>query len=464
MMYLFGDSTRSPLKVNFIDFLRDGLDFCVDVMLSADALKKELERGDVLRHTARHDIEELEKLSTDVASAIKATFTVEGDGPVARCARAVLQSTSDLVRSEINAVSSALKKVEAKLEAAQADQRDHCFNALETLLTRHDLSNSTTGLHLKARGDLYDGELRATTSLGVAATFTLDVPSTHLFGHVFRVDRLVDRLEIQVPDVGGWLSKERKLRPQRLEKLYVIEVDLGGKESTIKLRAEDDGTGPGFDIAFREEAPRVRVARVAERDASPEPAFDAGEADAESLLDLLRKLEPSAQELSAHRKTLLEARLDDRALREHDAPTLLVERFVHAVAPVVREIAQRSPSSGELVIKRALGNGRREEIFVAKSELREKLERVPAELRPMFESLGLSDERPPAAIATSRPPPLPPRSSLRRSNDPLIAARRALATEAPAVEPLGALKQGADVDYIDLAEHIRDSEVETPTD
>jgi hypothetical protein len=454
MSYLYGDSTASPLEVNFIDFLRDSLDFCVQLALSTDGLRRETERGDALRHAARNDIERLEKLGSGVASTVKSLFD-EGNGPTARCALAVIQSTSDLVRSEIQGVNSALQVEEAKLEAARAGERENCVKALETLLLRHDLPNSTASLLLKARPNApYAARLHTVTPLGVAATIELDVPSSHLFGHVIRVDRIVDRLEIQAPEVGGWLHKELKMRAQRLEKLHVVELDLHARESSVTLRASADGSGPGFDILVSADAPRVRVVRAPERDGSSDPPFEVEEQDASDLLALLQKLEGSAHELAVHRKALLQASLDDRLLRDHDAPTLLVERLIHTIAPMVREIAARSPSTTELVLKRLVSGGRREEIFVTKSELREKIERVPAAFRALFDPLGLGDERPSVPTANGRSISAAPRGAAPRGNETLTPmARRTSGPDTRAGEsarPAGdASKPGVNVEQID---------------
>jgi hypothetical protein len=438
MSYLFGDSTPSPLEINYIDFLRDSLDFCVQLALSTDALQRQTERGDLLHQAARADIERLETLGSTVTSTVKSFSTGEGDSPLARCALAVIRSTSDLVRNEVQGVNAALEIEEAKVDVARAGEREKCVKALEALLLRHDLPISSASLHLKARANApYAAEVRTSTPLGLVATIELDVPSSHAFGHVFRVDRILPRLEVQAPDAGGWLHKEGKLRGQRLEKLHIIELEFGAKESSIALRAAADGSGPGFDILTSDESPGVRLKRVAERDVSLDPPFDVGEEDAADLLALLQKLEASARELTAHRKALLAAKLDDRPLRDHNAPTLLLERLVQAMAPVVREIAARSPSATELVLKRLVGGGRREEIFVAKAELREKIERLPMSFRSLFDPLGLAGDRGGPPGASNRPPPLPARSAPPRNSEPVPigTARRPSGPEPRASEP-----------------------------
>jgi hypothetical protein len=63
----------------------------------------------------------------------------------------------------------------------------------------------------------------------------------------------------------------------------------------------------------------------------------------------------------------------------------------------VQRIAERSPTAGELAIKRQAGDNHREELYVSKADLREKLEPLPAALRGAFDPLGLWTSTAPAA-------------------------------------------------------------------
>src|SRR5262245_50905277 len=122
MSYLYGDSTPSPLEVNFIEFLGDCLDFCAQLLVSTESMRREGERGDALRRAADADTQRLERLAAAVATTVGDQSTAEGDDPTARCAMAIVRSASDLVRSEVQGVDSALKAELAKLDAIAASE------------------------------------------------------------------------------------------------------------------------------------------------------------------------------------------------------------------------------------------------------------------------------------------------------------------------------------------------------
>jgi hypothetical protein len=89
----------------------------------------------------------------------------------------------------------------------------------------------------------------------------------------------------------------------------------------------------------------------------------------------------------------------------------LIERLVEEMAPVVQEIARRSKSTEELIIKRVTGDKRREEIFISKADLVAKIALLPAQLRVLFRPLGLEEQRP----STRPPPPAEPKTPSRRA-------------------------------------------------
>ena len=409
MSYLYGDSTPSPLEFNFIEFLRDALDFSVQVLQATERMQTNAKSAQKSRLDADSEIERLEKLGGVVSLAAEGVPAGSADGATARCAAAIVKSAAELVRTETANVRTALAGEQSKLEGASAREREACVRSLEHLLLRHDLPDTQLVLSLTAQGGTrYVGRLRATTPFGVIAMLDVEIPGAHLFGHVLRIDRVTERLEIMAPDAGGWLHKEIKMRAQRLEKLNVVDLTIGINESTMKLRANADGTGAGFDVSIRAEAPRVRATRIGESQEVAGPPFELSDADAGKVTGLYDKLEQAAVELTRKRKALAQVSLDNHALRDHENPAVLVERLISAMAPVVQEIAWRSRSATELVLKRLLADDRREEIFVAKTELVKKLEPLPPELRKVFEPLGLAEESTgPIARATQQPLPRP---------------------------------------------------------
>ena len=179
----------------------------------------------------------------------------------------------------------------AKRDAQAAQERDGCLKALEAFVVKHDLPGTAVDVHLAITGGVrYAGRARMKTGFGLDAVFDLEIPANNLFERVVRVNRLLERLDIQAPEVGGWLTKGVKQRTQHLEKHHIAELSLGAAGGTVKLRLAADGTGPGFDVIFAREAPRVRLVRVEQQEGTADQPFDVEDDDAKKLLVLYSKL------------------------------------------------------------------------------------------------------------------------------------------------------------------------------
>jgi len=358
----------------------------------------------------------------------------------------IVRAAADAVAAELTAARAAIDAEAARCTAEATRELGVCLEALQRLLLAYDLPETHVGLHVGLAGTRYATRAILKTAFGLEARLDLEVPAGHLLAEIVRVDRLADRLEVHAPELAGWLHKEVKLRPQRLDRHHVAELSIASGESTLKLRAETEGPGPGFDLAFRDETPRATLTRVDERGAPAGAPFELSEADATKVRALRDKLAAAATELLQHRKALLGATLDGAPLGVDGSASRLVERMVGAIAPTVREIAARSQSTGELVLRRLLGDGRREELFVSKAELQQRIEPLPAVARGLFAPLWIEDRPAAADAAASKLPPRPPRRTPPLGSPMPVPAAPAPETataageprEAPAAPPNGA--------------------------
>ncbi len=418
MSYLYGDASPSPLTSDFIELLRRSFD------LGAELLRAEARLCDGRARRAEGEAAlsaTLERLAALEHAVAQAAVADESDAAGSRAASAIRAAALGIVRDTAAAETAGLAAEVARLESDAQAARQSCARSLEEVLLHHELFETGSELRLFREGEGYAARLAVTTSIGLDADLGLEIPAAHPFAHLVRVDKLVDRLEVQAPEEGGWVQKKVKLRPQRLDREYVQEVALAGSDLRLKLRAAEDGSGAGFDVVVRPETPRVRVVRVGE---SELPPYELAEADAAKVLVLHERLIEALRELKARRRVLVEARLDGTPVERWTEPKLLVARLVEALRPIVLEIAHRSLASSELALKRLLGDGRREEIFVAKSDLRARLAGLPPELAALFDPLelwpagsALAMPPPPPIPFPSTPPPLPAAASSRSASD-----------------------------------------------
>jgi hypothetical protein len=408
MSYLYGDSTPSTLEINYIEFLRDVVEFSVQVLLADQRIVQGRMRVRSLDHTTAAEIERLQRLEVTVAKALEG-MTSGGDVSSARCAAAIVRASAEIVRAEVAAVQSTLAAEAGKRDAQVTEERRAGIRALEALLARHDLPGMTLDLHVGVQGGgRYACRALMETGFGLGAVLDLEIPANDLYGQVFRAERLAERLEVQAPEMSGWLHKEMKVRLQHLEKHFLTEVSIVGGSGTFELRVAPDGSGSGMNVKVASDGPRpVLLSRIDEQGEEMGTPFEAREGDVGKLVAFYQKVTAPLRDLTRHGKRVVEVTFDGEPIEKLDSPSMLVERLVATIAPVVQEIAARSRSSDELVLRRLIGDDRREEIFLSKEELRRKLEPLVEGRRALFDPLWLDGGKVAPAPAVPVPVPVP---------------------------------------------------------
>jgi hypothetical protein len=435
---LFGDSTPAPLKADFLVFLREMVDF------AAEALKAQGQASDTMRSSAllsdatERAIAQVEVVVAAVTRTLEHADPAGCDPVVASTVAKIRSATWDVARAETSAARAVAATEAARAAQIGARARGVCEQALATLLVRHEPPSavSVVKLGVEGGGAHYDARSHGQTSYGLSWDAGLGIPAEHPLARVLRIDRVVERLEIAVPEETAWPHKGIKVKPQRLDRLYLAELVLTPAEMFLKLRAAPDGTGAGCNLWLPRNTSAARFERVVATGAAPDSPFDVEGEDGEKLRLLCDRLAAMTGEIAQNRQLPIAARIDDRPIHEHEA-SVVVERLVANVAAQVDEIAKRSLAAGELVLRRRLGDDRREEVFLSKAELLAKLEVVPPALRSLFDPLKLGtleEEASPDTVLE----PLGPNTVRRPVDDePTVIVEDSVTDWQPDSEPSG---------------------------
>jgi hypothetical protein len=417
--YLYGDSTESELESNFLELLRDAIDFAVFVLQADEAIKTGKTKIAALSEEATAELARLEAFAGGVSRAIDAGEKGEDGSPTATCALHLGELVAATRTATADAVRAKLAADIAAIEAEEAASRTACHEALSTFLDPHgkDDAKETRRIAL-LEGGTYDATSMASATFGVDWLFALHVPAESVWASPVRLERLSQHIEIHAPQVTGWLTKEVKVKPQRLERHTATELTLDPHRTFMKLRIESS-VETGFDVEIV--GPEIRMTRIGPADDASVGPFQLEESDVATIKGIVERLTSATQELANAR--LVDATFEGMAFKSAPSFVPIAVRLVERLAPVVREIAKRSLTPTELVLRRALTDDRREEFFVTKATLREKYQVLPTAMRALFQPLGfeavpIDSNPPPASLKTERkeirasapsvPPPVPP--------------------------------------------------------
>jgi hypothetical protein len=400
MSYLFGDSTPSPFRINFVEFLRLAMGFSVHVLrVEERVLAEQTRRTQIERDTEtdRHQLEELMGCVTDtilhMSAGVRPRVTEHADN--------IRGKAKEVVESGLQALEQELFKELAETAQNIKLERKSSLSALEKVLLLYDLPEATETIRVRlSEAGRYSAWLESMTPYGLETVVELSIPAESPFAHDARVDRFVEGLEIRAPETAGWIRKESRMVPQKLGRLHIVEIAIG-EQSLIKLRSSPEAQANGYDISLPTEDAPMEVIRIS-KDADGSGPFDPEPSDIPNMLRLRDKLEEASRALATKRRAVTSARVAEQPIEESPGMRSVIEKLLLVLAPMVREIAAHSMSPGELVLRRMMGDDRREEIFVTKEELRANLEGLSPEDRRLFDPLELGQADTRVANATPR--------------------------------------------------------------
>jgi hypothetical protein len=404
MGHVYGDSTPFPYDINFVELIRHAVECGVQLMASQHAIASAVDRSGNFDQLRKQERARMDAMSDAVKLTMTAFMSSHSERMV-RTASRVLESSRAVIESELAALEGQASGEISNTRATVERAREHTFRAVEAFVLRHDLPNTSVGLRLLAGEESYSGQALVATPFGIEAVFSLAIPPAHDWGKIRRVAELSAGTEVHVPQEAGWLSKRMAVAPVKLDKLVVTEVAMASDRSLITLR-RGPRSGAGFQLEVTSEAQPKATLRKLGEDGNPtgDPVIQLDGEDGMHAMRLWHRVQESTHDLEMRRQAMTTATFDGKPLREADEPQAIANKLINVLAPVVQEIARRSGAPGELVLRRDLGEGRREEIYITKAELNEKVLTLPTTLRPVFDPFELSEgPRSPRAPAPSEP-------------------------------------------------------------
>ncbi len=392
MTYLYGDSSDSGLELNYIELLRDFLDFAVQIMLSEQRIEESLQSAEEQKSAVNNELDELRTLGEAVGRALEQSKTRKEKSATNKTIAALRSSTQDTLRRTAEGLKAQVAASDQ--EILQRKKRERAGNAkiTERLLLHHELpdSHNTVGVSMNSEETAYDARVSGSCKQGLQWVFAAEIPAKNQFHQPLKVAALVSELSIDLPEMSGFVRKSVKLKPYRISTLYITDLASAGKELLLKLRTTPVSTEPtGLDIRANSKTKGVTAQRIDKgEEAAP---FQLSDSDAAAVLSICEGLDEDRLALVEYRAKLIALLFDGKDLSECPDPKILLRRLIDRIGPIIQEIAKHSLAESELVLKRVLANDRREEIFASRADLISKVSGVSISLRGIFAPLGLGD-------------------------------------------------------------------------
>ncbi len=398
-MYRYGDGTPFPLDENFIDTLTTAVETCTNAFVPLTELDQRREKARDVRREADKELGRLVELESSVSAAL--TPFVPNDSKKAGLTQQVSQKISASVKT---AVAEARRQVESRVAATDAlaaakTSADAVLKALAPFFEEQQLPNCKWIMSWDVRGAEPSADAIAASGR-IAASFTL---TPDPYRAPIRVDQLSEGVIVHMMKKG--VFGKAKPAPIDLGKYVMVAFERNTHEAVVTLKENPNKSAQGLRFAVTEAgATWVSITAAGDADGDPNP-LDIE--DVAPIRQLAERANTALKDLTL-RRTLVDLSLGSSALSDLEEPRAIPLELLAQLTPLARVIRETSRMSGELVLKRDIGDGRREELFVPRATLAAQFARLPAEYRRPFEDMGISSEETSPAIQIGRPPAIPP--------------------------------------------------------
>lgn len=391
MKYLYGDATPFPLDENFIETLSAATEACVALFQVDLELRDRQERAVAIRQRSNDELGYLDGLGQAIEAALAPMLPAEEPiyaaqrtaGTIARSARAAVdQARESVIREREAAIKSTIGN----------DLTGRVHKALNEFVVAHQIPKSRWSISWTYNWENAQTELllSASAECGLATDFTGSIPSDERWSVPLRIADVDPHTQLTIQRDAGWLSRLFRGSHESISGFYITKIELRDKEARFQVHRNLKPGASGYEIRVRGANQSSPLVCPLNKDsAEPIPVY--GD-DAVNLTTLWSTIEKELRSLVRFRARMVRATLNNDDIANLEEPGELAEVILMTLAPIVREMRLRSRVPGELVLKRDLGNGRREELFVPRQALESKFAGLPIEQQRFFQAAGLGSE------------------------------------------------------------------------
>jgi hypothetical protein len=394
MRYLYGDSHPFPFEYNALSLL--------EVFLQSATRAAELVgevRGLETTYmassaTRSKSIEGLEVFHATLMGAVSDAASQSTEVLVPSYVERLSRYAADAVAEERRAAEGADERERSMMRAEVERRRREVRTVIEGFLLSEHLPAPVSSATVTWHESRHVVTAVLTNADGTAVEIELDAHALPVWQAPRRVGEFIAKLSLPVGVRKAWLSRATTPEVIQLTDHYLGGFTLTERTADIRLRRKPE-LRDNLVIHLRyEESKRLtaEVERVGEDEGLEAPAVELETDDLMQLGELWKQLRAAMRETLRHKDRLLSARYNNQDVLHDDELLAFVTRMINLLGPVVTEIARRSPNPRELSLKREHDDGRREEVYLRKTELLQRLRALPADQRDRFAPLGLLAE------------------------------------------------------------------------
>ncbi len=393
MKYLYGDSTDFPMQVDFLKAVNTFVDTSVKAITLENTVFDLKETIMDRRRLKNSVLGEMDNFISTVENAISgAVSRSKEQETIIRYA----EKSKDFLKKFIedgktkfsDEIFQEIAQFEKRVDEVDLENR----KTLESFFILDPIPITNKNYIIKAAEKGYSSKVQV-GSEGILCLFDIASPELPFWKGQVKVRDFVRGVEIPARMKKPFLKKELMPDIVKIDDYYLTDLDLSGKELEVVFRKRLDTAAERFrmKMAFKDE---FSVQVLHSEEGGVEMSIEAvpelkNELKTLRLRELGEKIVEQTNNLYPKKRRLETIHLGGKDVFEENLVFELMQKVAEIFAPTVAEIKKHSPSEEEFSLKAEDENGQRSEIYLKRSEVKERLDAIKEKGGRLLEVLDI---------------------------------------------------------------------------
>lgn len=395
MKYLYGDSTEFPVQRDFLRVLNNFVDTSVKTINLENAvfdLKETIIGRRRLKNSVTDEMDTfLLTVENAIAGAVAGSKEQDTIEKYAQKSKEFLEKYSEDGKAKFSdEISHEISQFEKKIEEANEENR----KLLESFFIYDPIPIIGTTYTIKIIERGYSAKVQVDCDASISCHFDIASNESPFWkGHVKSHD-FVKGIEIPARMKKPFLKKEVVPEIISIDDFLLCDLILSGKELEVVLRKRSDTRAEQFRLNMKLHDEFSVEVSYTEENGVEKSINDVPELKNElnmlRLQELGEKIVEQTNNLYSKKQKLKTIFLGEKDVFEENLVFELMQKVAGIFAPIVGEIKKHSPSGDELSLKSEDESGKRNEIYLKKSQVKDKLDAIKEKGAKLYEVLGIS--------------------------------------------------------------------------
>jgi len=394
MKYLYGDSTEFQMQIDFLRLLNNFVETSVKTIKLENAVFDLKETIKDRRRLKNSVIDEMDNFTMTVENAIVGAVSRSKEQETivkyAQKSKEFLKKfIEDGKTNFTNEIFQEIAQFEKKIEEADEGNR----KTLETFFIYDPIPIIFQIYTIKAVEKGFSARVQVDSEEGISCIFDIPCSESPFWKGNVRVRDFVKGVEIPARMKKPFLKKELVPDIVNIDDFLLGDLILSDKELEVVFRKRSDTNAQRFRLKMNLKGEfSVDVSHAEENDV--EKSINAvpelkNELNILRLQELGEKIVEKTNYLYPKKQTLKTITLKEKDIFHENLVYDLLQNVAKILSPTVAEIKKRSPSTMELSLKSEDESGKRNEIYLKKSEVKEKLNAIEEKGAKLLEILDV---------------------------------------------------------------------------